>query len=661
MANVREFSGSSTRLATGWEDLTPDMGVDTRAWRTAVPEHKAAWLEGWQPIGQNNIVSVLGPSDAQATIPNDMGVFEYIYPFQLRNGSYIAACTSSGGVVIYDAISFATLAAWPSYTWMRGMRFTVWQDTHLFGICKAGMVVWDGATLFLPTGISPFFTVATGGSYSATPTVTVSTGGGSGATLTAIMAITAAVPVSPGSGFVAGDVVTLSTGTPTDNTDTQLMITSVNGSGGVLGMSVLTSSSYKVVPSVASGTVGGSGFGLTVTCTYTVVDVLVTAPGLGYVGPTGLALVFGSGAATGTCFPMPTGIAGTDIEVLGESLWFINGNTYGVSAGGNPIDFSAASLGVINVESDHSIGSGYKALVKTASYMYMYGETATNVASGVDTNGILQKVTVDQSVGTSAPDTAIAFRGIVTAFSPTGFYATSGTTAQKVSDELDGFIDNVPRVNGVLTMQPSSAVVHLNDKLCLATLFRYTDAELDTERSVMAIWDGSIWFFASQNYDLVSIGSMSINNVVTLYGVDDTHIYTLFDNETTVYRRYISRLISGEQFMYNKQATKMDLVVHNAVSNLVGQYFNVFAESEYKALEVAYDLPHQLLEFVTTSNIIIQWEGTVAFDFVVPRVVSFTKLDQYGFFLGLRFESTMARLDFSHVMIEYVSTGTHGT
>lgn len=138
--------------------------------------------------------------------------------------------------------------------------------------------------------------VTAAGSYAglAFPAVSFSGGGGSGAAGTAVLQATAMAVNSAGSGYNVGETWAVSQGAV-------LRITSVNGSGGITGITIVNTGNVTSNPVPSNPiTIGVNGFfvAATINVTWGVTSVGLTSPGTGYGGAPTVA--FSTGAATAT-------------------------------------------------------------------------------------------------------------------------------------------------------------------------------------------------------------------------------------------------------------------------------------------------------------------------------------------------------------------------
>ena len=110
--------------------------------------------------------------------------------------------------------------------------------------------------------------------------------------------VTAMTVVAGGTSYVTGDIITVSTGTKTISA--QAVVTAA--AGVVTALQVLNSGSYTVAPTASGATTGGTGTGLTVTCTTTASSLVAYPSSLG-AGGLGAAFVADLG-----CIYLATGM-----------------------------------------------------------------------------------------------------------------------------------------------------------------------------------------------------------------------------------------------------------------------------------------------------------------------------------------------------------------
>src|SRR6266436_1529537 len=189
--------------------------MNTKVARQNLPETEVAWMENLQPIADNDLQTVPGAGTSISTLsgktvsrsfPANIGAVDYIIEFN-TDGSCIAVNASGGAQTVVAAA--ATFSPTPDMTVFASQRILIMDPTN-------GYATWDG-TLFVGSGgVSPNIQVTNGGTYAATPAVTITGGSGAGATAHAVMGgagaaqfVAQVVLDNPGTGYKTGDVLTV--------------------------------------------------------------------------------------------------------------------------------------------------------------------------------------------------------------------------------------------------------------------------------------------------------------------------------------------------------------------------------------------------------------------------------------------------------------------
>lgn len=221
-------------------------GINTQVSRPAVPEEQLAWCDGFMPIGPGNLRTLygVGPPIHGTDNPGELVYFEFgniaSTPYAIiveSDGSIVAANTATG-----LAISIAPAGTIQSPS-PRTVALSQWGAQFIIIVAYQtnGYFLWDGATLFTAGGLSPLVVVTAGGTdYSSTPVIAASGGSGTGATFSATVTdgvITAITVTNPGTGYLAGDTVTLGI---TDTTGSGATATATLMPVGISGTAVET-------------------------------------------------------------------------------------------------------------------------------------------------------------------------------------------------------------------------------------------------------------------------------------------------------------------------------------------------------------------------------------------------------------------------------------
>ena len=142
----------------------------------------------------------------------------------------------------------------------------------------------------------------------------------------------------------------------------------------------------------------------------------------------------------------------------------------------------------------------------------------------------------------------------------TGVYALVGGACEKVSDNLDGLMQesNLELIHETTFLAPSSAIATIFDIKVYMLLLPVHDLFTGQVRNALAMWDGKKWFLGSQDKSLTYIGTQEIDSILTAWGTDGTDLFPLFDNASETLRKiYQTRLWPGDGFQITKQAMRL--------------------------------------------------------------------------------------------------------
>ena len=227
---------------------------------------------------------------------------------------------------------------------------------------SSGVNISNGGTV---TAITR--TASGGPSYTTVPSVTLSaptTAGGVQATASATMFISTATVSAGGSGYLVGDVLTISGGTGTGGT---LTVATLSGSA-VATVTITNAGIFTALPSNPVSVTGGTGTGATFTLGWGVNTIVVGNAGSGYVEqPT---VTFSSGSATAYATVGSTPV----IRSLGQNLDFYT-----------PNNTSTPSFRVFD---NQSAGTGQFISVRSSSTIPLLLSSAALNISSTSTNNV---------------------------------------------------------------------------------------------------------------------------------------------------------------------------------------------------------------------------------------------------------------------------------
>jgi hypothetical protein len=185
--------------------------MDTQSSRIALAPNRLAWLENLQPVGPNDLISVPGPNAAISTISGQTISKQFSY--NINGIDYIACFTVAGAGFQVKVTDGSQTQIAPNGTFSNP-DMTQWKSERiLIADPTAGYCTWDNITFVKGGMVSPNLNITAGGSgYStgANVAITGGTGGGATASATVVNGVVVALTLlTPGSGYVAGDVLTV--------------------------------------------------------------------------------------------------------------------------------------------------------------------------------------------------------------------------------------------------------------------------------------------------------------------------------------------------------------------------------------------------------------------------------------------------------------------
>ena len=399
--------------------------MNTQSIRQSLSEKELAWLENLQPIAGNNLTTV--PAPAAAALATITGTVSVMYYAALNGVDYFAVFTQAGSGYLITISNGNVNHFAPDGTYSPYPDVTTWQASRLLIADPiAGYGTFDGTIVVGQGGVSPNITVTNGGSgYGTPPPVTISGGSGTGATAHAVVENGQVIQVvldSPGHGYKAGDVLTVTFGTSPGSgaaahvTMTGAPVTSIglvnggsftspavgnhaltfSGGGGtgaagfanvafvggnqqIAGIALTSiGSGYTSAPSVTLSTndihpVISSTIG-----TQSVATIVLDAGGSAYTAPPSATIVPSDGIGSGAvAVTTEAGGAVTSISLVPSAVVSLSIAVQGVSS--TPGSFALSFTG--------GGGSSAAGTVTIGNYTNNSGTTSVGVISAIITNG----------------------------------------------------------------------------------------------------------------------------------------------------------------------------------------------------------------------------------------------------------------------------------
>ncbi len=275
------------------------QGIMTQVPRVGVPNERLAWCDGFMPITKRNLRTLPGKGALLYTASGILTIAFFAF-FDVGAVNYAVVFLSDGSVVQVKVSNGATTTVLPAGTILNpsipNVGIDQYNNVYLIIVANQpnGYWLWDGALLYQAGTLGPIVTLTSvGAGYKTVPVVTASGGSGSGATFAASIAagvVTGVTVLTPGSGYLPGQTVTLAFSGGNSG-----------GSGGAL-TAVLSSTGGG---SGATFTVGFQGpFSINGFDVYRVLSVAVTAGGSGYSPFTTLTLNITSAGFVGEYQPV---------------------------------------------------------------------------------------------------------------------------------------------------------------------------------------------------------------------------------------------------------------------------------------------------------------------------------------------------------------------
>lgn len=520
-------------------------GVNTQADRRAIDDDEFAWLENVMPIGHGNARTVPGPSAALATLGDGL-VCYYMAEGNIANVSYMFMFCTDGSCYQVNLTSFAVTTVGVAGTFSGYLsKIAQWKNERILIIDQSnGYFDWDGATLTTYKGALASVTVNFGGTGFTNATTTTLTPSSGSATFSCTICVStqALHAGGGGSGYVVGDVLTISGGTFTSAAT--VTVATVSG-GAVTALNLTTVGIYTISAGTSAvATSGGHGTGCTLDLTWGLYAVTVVNAGSGYVtAPT--ITIGGAGAGTNAKLTVNLAIntSGTSIAVYSARVWIGNARTIVFSAPSSYNDFNPADLAGSFVMTDDTMKSNIVRLFSANAFMYVIGANSINVISNVtvtapvytSTGSVITPSTTIFSNSNLTPDTGTEMYDSVVATGRTlnlavdyGFVGITGATPQKFSDDLDGVF---PLFDLTQEVCGGTAII-LNIK-CLCFLVKYNDPLTGTARQLLCVFFNKKWYFSSQVAGMTFIATASPDpDVPNLWATDGNNLYKLFSDTT---------------------------------------------------------------------------------------------------------------------------------
>lgn len=251
---------------------------------------------------------------------------------------------------------------------------------------------------------------------------------------------------------------------------------------------------------------------------------------------------------------MPNGITGTAVEIYQSRVWIVNGPHFSFSAPSNGSDFNTADGGGSATSSDGFLKTAYVNIKQSNGFLYLFGDGSINVISNVQTTGSPATTTfnnqnVDPQTGLGWRDAIAPFGRALCFANPNGVYALFGGAADKISEKIDYLFEK----GNFTTLKPTMFVCSVFRVRCLGLVLNTMDPTTKTQRNLLCLWDGKLWFIASQSLTTTFGTTMEINASAQGWANDGTHVYQLFATPSaTLTKKVQTKLWPGRSNLIKK-------------------------------------------------------------------------------------------------------------
>lgn len=320
---------------------------------------------------------------------------------------------------------------------------------------------------------------------------------------------------------------------------------------------------------------------------------------------------------------MPTGLPGIlAMEVYQGRLWVAGEDVIAFSAPANGSDFIVIDGGGVFGYSGNKLTVTYRDLCASAGYLYVYGDSSTDLISNVTaqsiTVGDLTTTTsefnyqnLDPMVGHAYPRKVGRYgRDMILAngarpFPSTAISANSGTGIWRViGGDIGpigpGFgqkITNLWETVDTSQFYPTFATVTMFGARIVLCNGMFTDP-FGVKRSLMLAWNGLFWTVMAQNLPLTHIGYYEQDSICDAYGTEGTHLYHLFDHpDNSLVKKLSTKALKtkgplGELTINNWRRVHMELhdMSGQGVS-FTGKLTNVGCSTPGGTQDIAFQMP----------------------------------------------------------------------
>jgi hypothetical protein len=365
----------------------------------------------------------------------------------------------------------------------------------------------------------------------------------------------------------------------------------------------------------------------------------------------------------GTPTDMPTGVAGTGVEIFLGRVWIVNGTNILTSAPSNGATFATGDGGLTKPNQDSTLRVQYTAVRAANGYLYIFGDSEcayiTNVQTSATPTTTYQYTVIDPQIGTPWRDSVLAYGRSILFANTNGIYALYGSTANKISDDLDGIWNDT--VADFVTVVPSAGASTIFGIKTFCISVRTIPIGETALRNIICMFDGKKWFTGSQVPAPILLAPQETNSHLACFGCDGTHIYETFAvSSATLNKKIISKLWGGQYgFIARKQALRFYTEVQAIGDTTVSLDATLDTDAGSTTTTVTFA---QNITFLNSSGDVLQFQNSSAQNlmFQSEATISADDLQGSGLLLGFTIATTSADFVFLRGAIGYiVKTGLY--
>lgn len=221
---------------------------------------------------------------------------------------------------------------------------------------------------------------------------------------------------------------------------------------------------------------------------------------------------------------------GTTLAVFAGRVWIANNRTVQFTAPNTFNNFNIQEAAGSFVMTDSNfIGPIYK-LLTALDVLWIFGESAINQLSNVTvlqntTTTTFSNINISSSVGTTFPQSVIAFLRQIEFATKYGIIQQIGVTPQRISEKIDGTYTLLD-----LSEPVTAGLVVLNNILCYGLMVTYRDPDNngDPRKIILLVTFDGKWFIGSQGDGLIRMASVEHDGGYRLFGADEHNVKELF-------------------------------------------------------------------------------------------------------------------------------------